>query len=148
MKVTFYFIKIISQSYQFFVNLPVNRSLTMLNLGDILQLIIILTCFSYSCHQCTQNAQQTGGLLHKIRRDLNNDSQNVLVCMMVKKEFKLKAIVSDSRFFFANHSWANRNFSKWIFQHWLHSSRKHVRGCSDAPRYSYSIPTKRNQNCQ
>lgn len=34
---------------------------------------------AYSCYECAENAQQTGVLIHKIERDINNDLQNALV---------------------------------------------------------------------
>lgn len=79
--VTEYFIEFTSNGYWLFLALiqSLDDSFTIFSLCSLFPIVIVLTAFAYSCYQCSENAQQTGVLIHKIERDINNDLQNALV---------------------------------------------------------------------
>lgn len=79
--VTEYFIEFTSNGYWLFLALiqSLDTSFTIFSLCSLFPIVIVLTAFAYSCYQCSENAQQTGVLIHKIERDINNDLQNALV---------------------------------------------------------------------
>lgn len=79
--VTEYFIEFTSNGYWLFLALIQSSdiSFTIFSLCSLFPIVIVLTAFAYSCYQCSENAQQTGVLIHKIERDINNDLQNALV---------------------------------------------------------------------
>ncbi|CRL06940.1 CLUMA_CG019782, isoform A [Clunio marinus] len=87
--VTQYFIEFTSNGYWLFLALEnlLDRSIAIQSLCSIFPIVIILTTMAYSCHRCSENSQQTGVLIHKIERDINNDLQNALI-----REFSLQII--------------------------------------------------------
>lgn len=78
---TQYFIEFTSNGYWLFLALEnlVEKSIATQSLCSIIPIIILMMTMAYSCYQCSEGAQKTGVLIHKIERDINNDLQNALV---------------------------------------------------------------------
>jgi hypothetical protein len=93
--VTEYFIEFTSNGYWLFLALVQNqdKSIAILSLCSIFPIVILLTVFAYSCYQCSENAQQTGVLIHKIERDINNDLQNALVNLIQLNLIRFKYFI-------------------------------------------------------
>lgn len=89
--VTEYFIEFTSNGYWLFLALiqSLDTSFVIFSLCSLFPIVIVLTAFAYSCYQCSENAQQTGVLIHKIERDINNDLQNALVSAEINLNLNL-----------------------------------------------------------
>ncbi|KAG5678830.1 hypothetical protein PVAND_008464 [Polypedilum vanderplanki] len=87
--VTQFFIEFTSNGYWLFLALEkvLEDSIATQSVCSMLPITILLTTMAYSCFQCSAKAQQTGVLIHKIERDINNDLQNALI-----REFSLQLI--------------------------------------------------------
>jgi hypothetical protein len=62
------------------------RSIAIQSICSLIPITILLTTMAYSCYQCTENAQRTGVLIHKIERQAGNDLQNALVNLILKSK--------------------------------------------------------------
>lgn len=72
------------------------KSIAIQSICSILPIITLLLSMTISCFQCSESAKQTGVLIHKIERDINNDLQNALVCLK-KFLYKFNNILTQIR---------------------------------------------------
>ncbi|CAO1377222.1 unnamed protein product [Diamesa hyperborea] len=102
--VTQYFIEFTSNGYWLFLALEnvLDDSIATQSLCSIFPIVIILTLLAFSCYRCSENAQRTGVLIHKIERDINNDLQNALIREMSLQIIHEPIVISANGFFNIN----------------------------------------------
>lgn len=87
---TLYFIDFTTNAYWFFLVLDSleDPSILIHCICAIVPIVVILMSLAYSCHQCTEYAQNTGILIHKIEENVSSDMQNDLVTLLHFKMLK------------------------------------------------------------